>query len=121
MIWEYNFLLSNQLEEQRKFYDEQIAAKKQEYEMCPKVKEYEKIIADLKNAEEKMNQAILENEKEAKNFEKKAKMTKEKISNLLKEVDQLRVFNKSMESNLADMSKVNYNMPLPANLLSCYK
>ena len=106
LIWEYNFLLSNQLEEQRKFYDEQIAAKKQEYDQCPKVKENEKILEDLKKTEEKISVQIAENEKEAKAFEKKTKMTKEKISNLLKEVDQLRVFNKSMESNLQEISKV---------------
>lgn len=106
MIWEYNYLLSNQLEEQRKFYDERIATKKQDYEGCAHIKSNEKIIADLKTVEENIKTKIEENEKETKSYEKKVKMTKDKISSLLKEIDQLVAFNKSLESNVAELSNV---------------
>lgn len=108
MIWEYNYLLGTQLEEQRNYYEEKINEMKQKFDNSPTTKDGNEKIEFLQNENEDLKKKIDEFDKEYKLFVKKIKMTKERNEQLAKEVDQLNDFNSLMEDNIKNYAKVSY-------------
>ena len=106
LVWEYNYLLGTQLEEQRKYYEDKLASLKKNKEDSPRLKQNEEKLRILKGEREKVIQKSQENEKESKMFVKKIKMVKDKIGSLQAEVEQLKIFNQSIEENLEQLNTV---------------
>jgi len=100
IIWEYNYLLGTQLEEQRKYYEEKLASLKKNKEDSPRLRQNEERIKQLKLEREALLNKTEEQGKEGKMFCKKVKMVKDKTVSLQSEIDQLKVFNQSIQENL---------------------
>ena len=105
-MWEYNYLLGTQLEEQRRYYEEKLASLKKDKEESPRMKQNEERIKHLKAENEELLKKTEEYEKEGKLFGKKIKMVKDKISSLQPEIEQLKIFNQSIQENLNHFNKV---------------
>lgn len=109
MIWEYNYMLSTQLEEQQRYYEDKIKSIKLKHQNSPTYKKNQERIDFLDQEQETLENKIDSYDKETKMFNKKIKMTTDKIESLKKDIEQLKAFNTAAKANLkaVDLSKVN--------------
>jgi len=106
IIWEYNYLLGTQLEEQRKYYEDKLASLKKNKEDSPRLRQNEERIKQLKLEREELLSKIDEQGKDSKSFCKRIKIVRDKNVSLKSENEQLRIFNQSIQENLHHFDKV---------------
>ena len=90
-----------------KYYEEKLNSQRKLYEEDNIVKENAAQLKDLEEQKITYKNGIDEMEKEIKKYEKSLKLTIDKIESLKHEIDQLKMFNSSLEQNINHYFKVS--------------
>lgn len=99
-IWEYCYILSHQMEEQRKFFEQKIEEERHLLEENEAIKDKQRQIKELDEQMKQMRGKIAAQNKECDSLAKKNKQLKDKSGKIEQEISQLEIFARSMADNL---------------------